>query len=299
MQGLMRFGILVGLLSCSPMPHGTEKRSPPDSNLRGEENAQKQSPNVSIQRADVNEDGEVNILDMNAVAYYMGQKVPANAATWWFSDEKITVGEIFSVRVDVMSQIKEQMDFELKQCGDLFVAGGDRGEEAITVHGTVGSIENLIILNDTGHTDLPVNNEQCTLQTTVIRRSDGKTLGTFTKKLQLERGIISLRIMDFTEFRHGRISAAVTVKRKTNATKRFIGFSVCRVSDYICSVVGKTEYIEYGAHGAVESLQLKKQDGSRISNLSSGKYLVVVGYVEKGEQNGETLRLAATAVEID
>ena len=304
MQRLVKLGILVGMLSCSGAPSGTTQSSPPAGKPQkagGDAEAQQQAPSVPILRADVNEDGEVNVLDLTAVSHYVGQKVPADAAVWKFSDETITIGEPFWVRVDLAGgKTGEQMDFELSGCGDYFLVGSpnDSTFGGNIVHGSVGGLERLIILNDTGKRSIP-SNDECKLTATAIRRGDGRDLAAVNKKLKFQAGAVSLSGVDLEDLRQGRISAKVKVDANVqHANKQYVNFYVCKAntSDNFCKLIGETGHVPYPSSGTVSSLQLKKADGSSVDSLASGKYLVMAFYTASKASN---MRLAAFAIEID
>lgn len=67
---------------------------------------------IPIERADVNRDGEINILDLTAVSYWMGEKV----ADWLGSNEKI------SVERDVFSELKKNPEVEVGKFFSIFVS---------------------------------------------------------------------------------------------------------------------------------------------------------------------------------
>lgn len=76
--------------------------------------------NIPIERADVNRDGEINVLDLTAVSYWMGETV----ADWFGSNKKV------SVEREILSELKKNPEVEVGKFFSIFVTasldGGTR-----------------------------------------------------------------------------------------------------------------------------------------------------------------------------
>ena len=303
MRALLFLGGLALLLSCSGAPSGSAaSSSAPSANApqRGTGNAAANVPLIPIQRADVNEDGEVTAVDVAAVSHYLGQKVPADAATWLFNQEAsevITVGEIFWVRVDVAGQAGEQMDFELVECDfELLGFDGDGEIQSPLFAGVTGGINRLVVVDHGGRKSVQASDKHCALHATVIRLSDGKELGTFTKRINLHSANIILS--DINLSRNGSISATLAVSAN-NALREYVSIVVCKQDgSQFCSPIGLIEPQEYPSDGVLADLQLKGKQGGNIS-LAAGKYLVVAFYGTKGGQYDDGFLISARTVTLD
>ena len=288
MKSLVFLAILVGMLSCQDQPSAGARIAggeiPPGANAESGG-----TPNVTIQQADVNEDGEINVLDLTAVSHYMGQKVPKDP-TWLFSSDEITIGEHFWVRVDLPGETGEQMDFELRgmgDCGNLLDAYTDtpmNGDEEGTIQGRVGGLETFIILNGTGQSP----SISCSLHATATKRTDGSEIGTFSKSIKLRSARITMSNVDWSDFLNSGIirSATVSVDDRTDSPiKEYVKFSACRaLGKNRCEPIGNTAFVELPDDGVLKSLQLMHHETkSTVKNLLDGKYLLIATYDQKGK----------------
>ena len=293
MKSLVCLTILAGVVSCAPpsstAKSGGEAPQAPQALQGGSGAKNGAAPHVTIQQADVNEDGEINALDVAAVSHYLGKKVPAGAeadAEWLFSSAEITIGESFWVRVDLPGEMGEQMDFTLENCGDFFLVGDDDGNNALVgeVHGSVGGLESLFIFSATGQKSPSAS---CSLRATAIKRADGSRIGigSFTQSLNLRSARITLSNVDWSRFRNGIIASATVIvdKRAASPIKEYVIFHVCRMADDHngCTQVGVSRGLELPDDGVLESLQLGADD-DEVSHLPDGEYLLIVSYGTKG-----------------
>ena len=192
MKVLVWLGILMGMLSCALEPYGATR-----SGQFGNEEAKKKGG-----------DG-VGVEDPVGVSG--GEDWPFiykdGDVKWRFSQDKITIGQVFSVRVDVNADTKKDigLSFNVVECGDFFVTSewlslggwgigvppadettGNIDHISGKVEGISGGVNNLIIINGVGTSNSLPPYGACKLQVKAIVYSTGKKIAS-TQKLQLQK----------------------------------------------------------------------------------------------------------------
>ena len=230
--------------------------------------------------------------------------------TWKFESEEVALGQFFQVRVDIPGEFLQQLNFSLDRCGHeeegYFLMGSDGGDEPNidTVHGTVGGLVTLTILEGEGRTAIPTG--PCTVRATVVDRKTGEKGKTFIHDLQLQAGTVTLNESFgnlFTDLPDGRVSGKISVSE--NFERAHVSIGVCKVNGSHCESIGTTSFQPMPGDGVINRAELKYKDercqlppdlesvlDGNGSYLSEGEYMTLVLY--SSEKPDFFLRAAAT-----
>ena len=290
---LVWLGILVGILSCASDPYAT-KRS--------------EQSNVSAGDAKKGVDGDAKKGEEWPFKHKDGN------VEWRLSPDKITIGRVFSVRVDVDVANKGNvgLTFKLVECGDLFVASEIYavGRVALSiptekdhirgmgVQGTPGRAKSLIIIDGDGTSNNLPPYGACKLQVDNIFYPEGPKISSAIK-LQLQANPLALGDINLDDFRSRLITA--TVKTSSDFFKSFsaakgkqiVHFKVCpHAGDHPCigseDIPYSSDILQYEDGDdinalAVNSLKFGYDDGKKypdLPDLSDGKYWIMATFYE-------------------